>query len=803
MKIIGANVTGSFILNSQDVTTTIQTSNVWSGSVATDITALNASTASLNAATASLLNYTSSNNAAISDILLETASFNAFSSSILNYTSSTTTAIADILLETASINLLTASLLSYTSSQNNRNGTYATTGSNTFTGVQTVNSNLVVTGSITAQTLIVQTITSSQDFVTGSTKFGSLAINTHQFTGSVIVTGSLNATAFTGSGAGLTSIPNAALTNSTISGIALGSNLATLTIGTGLSGTSYNGSGAVTIANTITNNNQLTNGAGYITSAGTAAAINQTITAGSEGNLVFATIGTNDFFRIRAGGGSNAGFVEIATADDGTEPIYVRQYTGEFASLTRTATLLDGSGNTSFPGSLSATNLSGTNTGDQTNISGNAATATTATSATTATNVASPDGDRNPSTKLPTTNARNVRFDFSGAGAVGGTGNYAGVMTYAPWDGTSASTGDSSYQLAFLNETGVNASGVPGLSLRNGINSTWNAWYRIITSGNIGSQTVASAGNATTAGGLAVHTGRNNEANKIVRTQENGYVFFGYINSNSGNENNNSNADRVWGTNGSDDYLRTYRTSALSVSYAATAGSAGALTTAQNVVFSNGRKGLVGVYDPTQTQAVFAMGAAYVLTDGGGSATYGPLYGLGWSYNPDYAGAGNNPQSKAGLNHQLLHMQNGVTTTAIGSGIWTGGSITATGDITAYYSDMRLKTKISNIDNALDKVMKLNGFYYINNDIAKEYGYTSDKVQIGVSAQEIEAVLPEIVTLAPFDATGADAENPLSKSGEHYKTVKYEKIVPLLIEAIKEQQTQIEELKSIINGLTK
>jgi len=321
MKIIGANITGSFILNSQDVTTTLQSSSIWSGSVASSITALNASTASLNAATASLLNYTASTTTAIADILLETASFNAFSSSILNYTASTTTAIADILLETASINLLTASLLSYTSSQNNRNGTFATTGSNTFTGVQTVNSNLIVTGSITAQTLIVQTITSSQDFVTGSTKFGSLAINTHQFTGSVIVTGSLNATAFTGSGAGLTSIPNAALTNSTISGIALGSNLATLTIGTGLSGTSYNGSGAVTIANTgvtsnvagtgitvsgatgavtitnsgvtsivagtnisisgatgavtitngVTNNNQLTNGAGYITSAGTSA----------------------------------------------------------------------------------------------------------------------------------------------------------------------------------------------------------------------------------------------------------------------------------------------------------------------------------------------------------------------------------------------------------------------------------------------------------------------------------------------------------------------------------------------------
>ena len=58
-------------------------------------------------------------------------------------------------------------------------------------------------------------------------------------------------------------------------------------------------------------------------------------------------------------------------------------------------------------------------------------------------------------------------------------------MTYAPWDGTSASTGDSSYQLAFCNFSGVNASGLPGLALRNGINSAWNAtWYQMLHSGN-------------------------------------------------------------------------------------------------------------------------------------------------------------------------------------------------------------------------------------------------------------------------------------------------------------------------------
>lgn len=76
------------------------------------------------------------------------------------------------------------------------------------------------------------------------------------------------------------------------------------------------------------------------------------LTGGNERNLLYQQMADNDFFRIRCGGPSNQGWVEIATADDGTEPIYVRQYTGEFASVTRTLTLLDGSGNTIFPGNL-------------------------------------------------------------------------------------------------------------------------------------------------------------------------------------------------------------------------------------------------------------------------------------------------------------------------------------------------------------------------------------------------------------------------------------------------------------------
>lgn len=76
------------------------------------------------------------------------------------------------------------------------------------------------------------------------------------------------------------------------------------------------------------------------------------LSAGNERDLLYQKMADNDLFRIRCGGPSNQGWVEIATADDGTEPIYVRQYTGAFSSVTRTLTLLDGSGNTICPGNL-------------------------------------------------------------------------------------------------------------------------------------------------------------------------------------------------------------------------------------------------------------------------------------------------------------------------------------------------------------------------------------------------------------------------------------------------------------------
>ena len=109
------------------------------------------------------------------------------------------------------------------------------------------------------------------------------------------------------------------------------------------------------------------------------------------------------------------------------------------------------------------------------------------------------------------------------------------------------------------------------------------------------------------------------------------------------------------------------------------------------------------------------------------------------------------------------------------------GAIYATGNITAYFSDDRLKTRLGNIENALDKVSALNGFYYEPNETAQALGYKVRR-EVGVSAQDVQAILPEIVSPAPID--------------EQYLTIDYERIVPLLIEAIKELNAKIAVLEA-------
>ena len=135
--------------------------------------------------------------------------------------------------------------------------------------------------------------------------------------------------------------------------------------------------------------------------------------------------------------------------------------------------------------------------------------------------------------------------------------------------------------------------------------------------------------------------------------------------------------------------------------------------------------------------------------------------------------------------------------------IYATGSITAQGNITAYQSlsDDRLKTKIANISDPLRIIDKLNGFYYKVNELGHSYGIINTETEIGLSAQEVQKVLPELVDIAPFDKSKDNEGNKISKSGENYLSISYERMAPIFVEAIKELNEKNRELTEKYNLL--
>ena len=108
------------------------------------------------------------------------------------------------------------------------------------------------------------------------------------------------------------------------------------------------------------------------------------------------------------------------------------------------------------------------------------------------------------------------------------------------------------------------------------------------------------------------------------------------------------------------------------------------------------------------------------------------------------------------------------------------GSITATGDITAYLgSDIRYKENLKKISEPNEKIKRISGYEFDWNEKHEIHKNTHD---VGVIAQEIEEILPEIVT----------------ERDDGYKAVRYEKIVPLLIESNKDLINRVEELETTI-----
>ena len=177
------------------------------------------------------------------------------------------------------------------------------------------------------------------------------------------------------------------------------------------------------------------------------------------------------------------------------------------------------------------------------------------------------------------------------------------------------------------------------------------------------------------------------------------------------------------------------------------------LTAAIVVPTGSRDKGMFGTYDATKTQHIWSMGTAYTNSSDG--TDYGNLHGLAYKNNA------------MGGGHCVNVVVDGVEKASLGNNIWASGNILG-------YSDIRVKSNIEVIPNALDKVGRLSGYTFDRTD-------TEDvKRQTGVIAQEVLKVLPEAV----------------SGSEEGHYSVAYGNMVGILIEAIKELHAKVKTLES-------
>jgi hypothetical protein len=222
----------------------------------------------------------------------------------------------------------------------------------------------------------------------------------------------------------------------------------------------------------------------------------------------------------------------------------------------------------------------------------------------------------------------------------------------------------------------------------------------------------------------------------------------------------------------------------------------GAYNTANNRVSSvSGSAGRItssGSLTPSIDLATAGPGATSATNSSVTIDVYGRVTALSSGTAPVtfIAGTTNQINTTGGTTPTLSLPQNVHTGASVqfGSfGVGTGasgttGEIRATNNITAFFSDVRLKTKTGDIKNAVDKVCQIETLLYHANETAVALGYDASIQEVGVTAQSVQKVQPEIVVPAPID--------------DRYLTVRYEKLVPLLIEAIKELKAEIDILKN-------
>ena len=288
-----------------------------------------------------------------------------------------------------------------------------------------------------------------------------------------------------------------------LDGIAAGATANTGTVTSVATAGGYQGltltGGPITTSGTITLGGAPT-GTWPISISGTATKIENTVVGTVFTELVRGNMADNDQFRIGVGGtASNQGYVEIATADDGTEPIYVRQYSGVFTTIVKSATLLDGSGNTSFPGTISS---------NGTLLTGNTGTVTSV-ATTNGTGITVTGGPITTSGTLTITNtAPNVTTNLS-------TTTTATTVTVNSSDGTNATLPAATTTVA-----GVLTATTQGIA---GVKTFTNGFIDEVT--NIGKITTPYEVIATGAWALPIGSSRFIQPTSVGGTGEPGYWF--------------------------------------------------------------------------------------------------------------------------------------------------------------------------------------------------------------------------------------------------------------------------------------
>ena len=374
----------------------------------------------------------------------------------------------------------------------------------------------------------------------------------------------------------------------------------------------------------------------------------------------------------------------------------------------------------------------------------------------------------------------------SGSSGTSGSSGSSGTSGSSGSSGTSGSSGSSGTSGSSGSSGTSGSSGSSGTSGSSGSSGTSGSSGSSGTSGSSGSSGTSGSSGSSGTSGSSGSSGTSGSSGSSGTSGSSGSSGTSGSSGSSGTSGSSGSS----GTSGSSGSSGTSGSSGSS-GISGSSGSSGTSGNSFNVL-NQGIAIVPTVSDPTFLNFT---GAGVVASDSGTGANITIAGGSGSPGTPTTSVQYNNGGSFAGSSDMVFQNTSGLLNVeqlnvglALGTTATTDGLIKAENDVIAYAtSDRRLKTNILNIPNALEKVSMLNGitFEWLEFDANKTRAiHANEGVDVGVIAQEVEAVFPELV----------------STRANGYKAVKYDKLVAVLIEAVKELNEKVKILEDKLNN---